>query len=442
MLKYESIHRISENTLLKFIEITGDLEDFNVVQSEMEMDNKQYFKDEDINFVVWDSGEHEHSLNKVYSSTPLFPLENVVAPKISGRYIQLNIMLKQEFNWDNKFGFHILIKSTKTGDILLSKIVTIDDFKFTNNKELIDGSFWMEEAVSYMPNFDEILSAQVTELNYDDVDVDDMSSSLGYIYNYPTELFPLIEEKPVADYIRTEITLDDSHYLNVTLSTNENKTLEQSILDYFEVEVANIEVKHQITYGNGDTQWKSMRIENTDNKYGDLNIGLNLLPWIDTTDINSVVEVFVNTEIYVDKKLMSRQAQISTDLQNINPILQSNITHPTTNYPVEVTIEENIEQTVIETKRDTKIVQILQPVYIDIIKQDLTVSARLVSFDSLSNDAYLKIIEPEQLIASKRTSDDVIYFDLSELQPVEEPTTYELYDRNTNNIIGTGTVTK
>lgn len=433
-----SLHRINDYSLLKFIE-TNKLSEFHKIKSELLGDYNQYLSFNDLEKTVWDSGVFSHRVNKTYSSLNLYTPDISIQP-LTNNYQDVRLMIKQGYNWNNIYGLHIIIKSSKTNDVLISRICQLSDFQITNNQELINGSFWLEEVSLKIPKINDILTCQITEVTFDDIVNDGIS--IGLILNYPNDFIPLIDEKPVPDHIKTILSFDNNHYLTIEVKTTENKTLEQSILDYFEINFANIKISHVINYGNETLGYKTIRLSNEDDIYGSLNIGLNLLDFAFSTD--KLVTIFVSTEIEVDTKLMKREVQTQTDLDVINPLIVAQITHPDTNFPVEVKSENIIQQTIVEAKETTKLISIYQPVFVDFIKSDLILTNKTVFFEKVVNQTYLRINKSEkcdeQLILSKITSDNQIYFDLSELVPIEEQTTYDLIDIITTLIIGSGKV--
>lgn len=437
---YSPIHRINDNALMKFID-QQDLEDFYLVKDEVELSlgETHYFFADDVDRIVWDSGNFKHRLNKTYASLPLYT-PDVSVPKETLRFIDVHLLAKQGYSWTNVFGWHVIIKSTKSNVVLFSGIITQNDFKVTLNKELIDGSFWLEEAVFKIPDLDDIISTQITEITYDDIN-NDAGDSIGYIYNYPPNLIPLIDEKPVPDFIKLEANIDDNHYVNCRVSTTENKTVEQSILDYFGLDLSNIQIFYVIDYGNNLIGYQTYRIQNEDNKYSKINFGLNLLPFLGTND--NAIEITVTCEILVGSKLMVRQNSFNIDLDTVNPLIQNQIKHPETIFPVEVKNETVVNNQVIESKENTKVVEIYRPVFVEFIKDDIIFEPKAIYFDKLIDDAYLKVMQSssvkEQIILSDKTADK-IYFDLSKLTPIPEATSYQVIDVKSNNIIGKGQI--
>jgi len=414
----KNVYRIYDNTLLRFID-DNQVDAFCNVKDEIQLDSIQYLENflAVINSTVWNSGINKDKINKTWNTLALFRPEI----EIIKNCLNVSLMLKQGYSNKNLFGILVVIKSSKTNDVLISKIFEQNEFHITNNKELIDGSFWLEEATFKIPKINDIMVVDIVNILYSDID-----ANTGYISNYPTEFIPLIDEKPVPDYIQTKIAFDINHFLKINLTTTENKTVKQSILDYFELEMANIEVKHIINYGTELLGFKSISVINNDDIFGPINIGLNLLEF--STETNDIVNIFVSTEILVDEKLIVRQASLNTTLlETINPLVQNMLRFPETVYPVNVSIENVVQNTVIEARESVKFVPIIQPVFAELITDDINFNNQNIKFDNVVADCYLSIGDPiQQVIESHKTSDNIYYFDLSELTKPIKNTTYEL----------------
>jgi hypothetical protein len=444
-----STQRINDFSLMVFDE-TLDTINFWKVQSELPLVNPQYFIDYDLNNIVWDLGslKYQHTLNKIFSGLPLFtPIEGVTIslPKL---VTDVHLKIGQGFSWDNLFGLHVIIKSSKTNEILISKIIKLSDFQI-GNEIMIDGMLWGEEVILKIPTTSDILVTQVTKIQNSEI------TSTGVLLNYPYDFVILLDEKPLPDYIQNNISFDDNHYLNINLISTENKTVEQTLIDEFNVIASQIKVSHIINYGNSNIAFKTIRISDEDNKFDTINIGLNLLPYfidpivngiLDTT-INNLVTIFVSTEIIVNGTLLTRQSSIVTDLGTINPFIATQIiktNEQMTNYPVTVTQQNVVTNTIIEAKQTTKIISIYQPVFMEIIKDDIIFESKNIYFNKITKPCYLVIIatstDSEQIIFSQITSDNKYYFDLSQLVPIVSPTTYDIVMADTLIIIGKGNV--
>ena len=243
--------------------------------------------------------------------------------------------------------------------------------------------------------------------------------------------------------LKTVLELDNNFYLHIKLVNEDTKTIEKSILDYFGFDYTDITIQHVINYGNDEIDHQEIIVMNNVNKYSEIVIGLNLKPYINSENKN--VDITVNTQVIVNNSLMEQVASLSVDASTIlNPIIASVIKHPETIYPVEVEIVNNIEQTIINQNKQTKFITIQQPVYAQIITDSFKIENKNIVFVNLVTPANLIINKTksseEQNISSKTLSDGTIYFDISDLIPVSEETTYQLVDKYTNQIIGNGKV--
>ena len=159
----------------------------------------------------------------------------------------------------------------------------------------------------------------------------------------------------------------------------------------------------------------------------------------------AVVNIFISTEINVDGKLMKRETMKSFDtLITLSQLLIDKVEFPKTNVDIKIEKIENVENTIIQQRTDSKIIPILQPIYIELINNDIVIENKNISFNSVNNPTYLKINSTkntkEQYLLSKLTIDNKYFFDCEDLIPVEEETTYVLTDAITNKIIGNGKV--
>lgn len=459
------IHRITKNAILQFTPIYQDTIDFYKIgyTDDVALLKDQYCvkpldvntQEKEIEKIVWENGLFSHRLNKISNNAPLFipTLSTFVENK---NYTNVRLLLKQGFNWENNiFGLLVVIKKLSTGvdeeEILISRIVTIDEFSISQDKLVIDGNFWMEEFLFKIPtplNGMNNIVCQVTEVTYQDVVIDSL-------LNFPFDFEVIIEDKPMPDYIRVRLNLDENHFLNIKPTTDEiNKNIEQSILDYFFGENTGfrpeVNIQYVITYGHQDFGYKSITISNSDDTFGQINIGLNFLTIFGTNSdlypTPMIIDVSVEMQASVDNKILRRTSEISSDLAPINPFLINVVSETInkSNYPVEVVTQNVIQNTLIEANESVKIVEILQPVFVDFIKDTIVFSPKNITFEALKSEAYLKLLKtdsnPEQIIKSHPTSDGKFYFDLTEFEPISAESSWELINANSLTIIGTGKI--
>lgn len=395
--------------------------------------------------VVWDSGKFKHRVNRIYNEILFQPTDDECLV-IQNNTTQCDVYLKQGFNFSGLFGIHFIAKDMTTEEILISKIMFQNDFIVSDSKELINGSFWIQKISFDIPRTNNNICVQATRLRFEDVDMTE--DNLGYLYLYPNEFIPLIGEKPTPDFIKTKIEFDENHWITVTPYSTENKLLQQSILDYFGLQIADIKISHVIKYGNVDLWYKTIRISNEDNTFMSVNVGLNLSEFLTEQAINpdmNIVTIFVSTEIEVDSKLMKRETSINTDLYDtINPIVRTLIKNPETVYPINVTEITQTTNTIIEQNVHTRIVPINQPVFVRFIDDAIKLQKTHISFNGVTEPCMMIIEKTKkdevQIITSKVTSDGILFFDLSEIF-LNEPSTYILRTMNGERIIGNGNIT-
>jgi hypothetical protein len=440
-----NVFRINKFSLLRFYNDIHIEKYFDVSNpSDSGLVSQYVINDDNIdtcNNVVWFSGDYDHRLNKTYLAARLFDPETQGSPIIEDRCNTLSLMVIQGYSWKDLFGLLIVIRNIKSRNILLSKIVFQSDLHPTLNKELIDGSFWLEEALITIPYTDDLMEVEIIEIQYKDIIIDGLN--IGYIYNYPRDLIPLIAEKQTPDFIQSKLELDLNNYLSITPITTELKSLEKSILDYFGVSLASITIKHIIKYGTDELGYKTIAVSNEDNVFGPINIGLNLAEF--STPTNDDCTIFVSTEYTVDGKMMKRENTITTKLlQTINPLIAGKIVPPDTKYPVTVEIQNVVNQQVIEAKEKLQTVIIYQPVFTKFIENDFVIENVNIYFDKIVNETLMIIGEGSEIqqLLSDKTEDKQIYFDLSKLDAIKKDTIYTLTDVNSGKLIGSGKILK
>lgn len=436
--------RINEQVLIK-------ISDSYVQNKFWKTNNEQYiYNGDDVQEknpyaenAVWFSGDYIHRINKVYDSPMLITPSPENSIEIETSTSECRLLLRQGFDFTDVFGLLVVMKDMLTDEVLISRMFFESEFHISDLKELVNGSFWIEETIFKFPRTRNNIMLQATTIRFSDVTFED---PVGLILNFPNEFIPLIGEKPTPDFIKTSVEFDSSHWIVIRPYTTENKTLQQSILDYFGIEIATIDISHVIRYGDDDTGYKTIRVSNEDNAFGEINIGLNLLPFKKegiTEPGKNIVTVFVSTEIVVDNKLMKRESSVNTDLfDTINPVIASIIKNPDTVFPVNVTEEVVIKNTVIEQNVLKQIVPISQPVFVKFIDGDITYGKRDVSFNNITEPCHMIIAatknDEEQTINTRITADNTYYFSLSDLKPLTAPTTYMIQKISTSEIIGEG----
>jgi hypothetical protein len=401
---------------------------------------------------VWyeniDDSNLKFRVNKIYSNPSIYiPLLVGDMPTINIQ--QVGLMLQQGFRWTGVFGILVVVRGVTTNNVYMSQILYENDFHITGNRELINGAFWLEEALFYIPTtknilnpvtnktINELLEVETIVVNYSDIEVNNQNS-IGYISNYPVELIPLIEVKLIPDFIKNQVFFDDNNFLNIRVFTTESVSLEQSILNYFNLESAIIVVNHVITYGIDGIGFYSLKISNENDKYQPIKIALDLSSFTNNPIANILINV--SSEIYVDNKLMSRQNSINIKVSDyLDPKLADLITHPTTNYPVEVKLTNTVNQTIIQAQETERVIPIYQNIFAQFIITDIVYEKKSIYFDKISFPCYLIIAtKEEQRILNQKLVDDTYIFSLENIVPPEADTTYKLERADNRVVIGEG----
>lgn len=403
-----------------------------------------------LNQTVWNTGVYSGRLNKVFNSSNLIDFVDINNPK-SYRSKNCSLLLRQGFSWNDVFGILVVIKGMTSGYIYTSQLMTINDFQlnFEISRELIDNAFWTSEKLFNIPDLgnDENLMVSIEPISFNDVV--NSGPEIGLITTYPKSIFnfeSLVSEAPLPSYIDVSINISETHYINIQpVTLQPNKTIEQSLLDYFNLSknIVPIEISHVIKYGTDDNGFKTIRISNEDNIYGLVSIGL---------DFNQVsgtnVMVFVSTEFRVNNILLKREHSLLFDYNvALNPILDNLILKGSdlTVFPVSVTKETIINHNVIQQETEQKIVTITQPVYIELVKENILFENKNISFENISENSYMTIKDSktgiEQFIQAKITADNKYYFPLNKISKPEINSTFTIVSSITNLLIGKGIFT-
>ena len=433
-----TIFRINDFSLIK-VDKVADVKDFKYALNDINLTQKHYAINP--NQILWLSGTYANRLNHNYNGL----LYNPIYIENNLQYTSVKLLLPQGFNWTNVYGIHIVIKTINTNIVLISEFFYSFDFTSTNQKELIDGTFWLEEVQCYIPTINEGLQAQINIIKDDEIDM--TPENIGYVNkSLDTDLTVLIGEKPTPDFIVNQLELDENQFVNVGIKTTEiGKTVEQSLIDYFS-EDSNpiIDINYNITYGNDTYGYKSILVKNTTNLYDNINIGLNLLQFYNSSDPTLKVKILLMTQINVNNKIMTRTTELETDLSELSPFIQNNIEHPTTNYPVTIENVTNISNQIIDVKKSVKVVSVTQPVFIELIHDNFVFESKNIYFQTITKPAQIILNQAnndsEQILTSEITADNVYYFDLSKLNPITTNTTYQIIDIDSKKIIGKGEV--
>jgi hypothetical protein len=122
----------------------------------------------------------------------------------------------------------------------------------------------------------------------------------------------------------------------------------------------------------------------------------------------------------------------------LNPAIANIIQNPETVYPVQITNVQEINNTVIETKTETKILPIFQTIFAEIVTENIKFENKKIIFENINKPCYFTIPKTEEFILSKVTSEDKYYFDLSELIEPENDIEYNILDASDKSLIQKG----
>jgi hypothetical protein len=424
-----SNYRINKDVLLRLEKNLSDRFDFSVYE---ENGRKQYTctgedsyeKTNGVNLdsLVYNFGTYEGRLNKVYSSERL----NQISAFESQRIMRGNILLRQGFDFTNVFGVLLVIKELNGNEnVLFSNVIQFGDFKISqlSSKELIDGQFWSASYDFLIPDLGNSLTVTSVVILNNNVSLN--TNTLGLVNNYPfnpTLYEPLVSEKTISQNIITKLNILEDQYLEIEIATTElNKNVEQTILDYFGIKnIVNITVQHVIRYGV-QNNYRTIRISNEDFKYGKLKLAMDFTVFLPQT----IIDIFVSTEFNVDNKLMVRSNSVVFDFTNaLNPIIANLIVQPSVVYPVRVDIITNIQNTVIQQNTETKIVPIMQSVFVELLTdQDFKFANKNITFKNITKenigDGVYLVINDSNYITSELTKEGIVYFDLSKTKQIE-----------------------
>lgn len=431
-----NLYRIDDFCLLKETK-TYDLHKFHKHEQQYVINDEQLW-DAALDYAVWFNGEYKHRLNRVYDQI----LYNPEFVDFTETYSTIfTLYLRQGFTFKNLFGILFVAQDMTTEEILVSRLLTQNDFHVSDTKELVNGTFWIQQFDMLIPRTENNVQVQVAYVTYDDIEMS--GDNIGFIYNYPIEFIPLVNEKPYPDFIRTNVSFDDAHFLKIETYTTENKTLQQSILDYFGVSVSNIKLTHQIKYGTISKGYKTISVSNDDYTFGPINIGLNLSEFYNPEESPNEVNIFVTTEINVDSKIMKRSTSITTDLfETINPILAGFVGAPESVTELRLNKSTTVTNKVIEQNVVTKIVPVLQPTFVQITNEEVIFEIKNISFNNVTETCYLitdKTKKDEsQTIMSHKSKEGKFYFDLSEMNNLNEDCNFKIVTAKDSRLVQTG----
>lgn len=447
--KYNQSFKISDDILLYF-NYPGTTNNFYQINQDLvglpsiERYVHYYHVSDDITRIVFDKGNDtfKHRQNIDSSGNPILSTNSGNA---SMYQFEVFVYLHQGFNWDGVKYIHLLVKPTHDSNVILANILLdTNDFRIDSTKRFKNQHGWTDCVRVCMPKFGEEFMMSVNKVGFDDIST--KSANYGYLYNYPQELSPLSFSKPFPDFIRTKLEFDENQFLKISTYTTEQKTLEASIRDYFDVkdgDIENINIDYNINYSfinkqNGMMEGVGYQVANGLNNFQPIKIGLDLNRFIDWNNpTNNEFEIAVTTNIYCNGKRASRYARITTNFSSI--VIARQVKQPTSISTTNIEEKTEITQSVITEPVKTKIVKIIQPLHTLVVSKDINYESANISIAEVTIPSYM-VIDGIGTINSQSTADDKIYFDMTLVDRPEKNTPFKIYDNKTQKLIHSGVI--
>lgn len=413
--------------------------------------------------ILWCYGNttYNHRLNYNLTDGYLYNLNDTTTDNITfndhishiiqnQHYIQCELYLPQGYDWSNMYGIRLIVKGSTTNNIYYSEMLSTLDFTISETRHLLYGSFWVESYKLYLPLVsDEDFLISIIETNIDEVS----NTGLVSAWQNSTDSFQsLIQNQPYPDYITTTLSLDDRYFLKLSTQTTESKTLQRSILDYFqysESSIVPITITYLIYYSD-----QIISVSNQLNTFDPITIGLDLFSYFYDTETSTIVHdsllIDVTTEIKVDSKTMTRESDTLTiEYSDILTSVQSAFASVAfTQYAPQTINIQNVDKSqtintnIIQKSVETKVVQIYQNVFIELVDTDFKYERKNVSFHNINRESYMLIYSTKETsIYSSVTSDGIYYFDMTIITPLTKDTSYEIYSADSNIMLGKGIIT-
>ena len=368
------------------------------------------------------------------------------------KQIEAQLLLKQGFDWDNIFGILFVLKDRNSNVIYKSRIFVTTDFQINYNNQQINGTFWSNSIKFWIPDI--LLIEQSTSFDVEIIDFDSIHSD-NTILNYPQTFEALIPDMPLSDKVSINLNWNDKLQLEIEpVSLIPEYNVEQILMWNFSVnEIQNISVQHLIKYlADTDGNYSEILISNNINQLNKVILGLPLI----YTDKPQLIEV--TTFFRVNGLLATRYNTIIWNhFETMQNLLEQYIATKNDNIvvnPVNVIEEINIENKIIDTIKDTKLAQIITPVFAEIISDKQIISDnKNISFKEVKQTSYIKVYfdsedessEKNVYILSKITNENIIYFDLGEVNTLIreggiKSVPFKLFDYVTGKLILAGDI--
>ena len=368
------------------------------------------------------------------------------------KQIEAQLLLKQGFDWDNIFGILFVLKDRNSNVIYKSRIFVTTDFQINYNNQQINGTFWSSSIKFWIPDI--LLIEQSTSIDVEIIDFDSIHSD-NTILNYSQTFEALIPDMPLSDKVSINLNWNDKLQLEIEpVSLIPEYNVEQILMWNFSVnEIQNISVQHLIKYlADTDGNYSEILISNNINQLNKVILGLPLI----YTDKPQLIEV--TTFFRVNGLLATRYNTIIWNhFETMQNLLEQYIATKNDNIvvnPVNVIEEINIENKIIDTIKDTKLAQIITPVFAEIISDKQIISDnKNISFKEVKQTSYIKVYfdsedessEKNVYILSKITNENIIYFDLGEVNTLIreggiKSVPFKLFDYVTGKLILAGDI--
>ena len=258
-----------------------------------------------------------------------------------------------------------------------------------------------------------------------------------------------------SDKVSINLNWNDKLQLEIEpVSLIPEYNVEQILMWNFSVnEIQNISVQHLIKYlADTDGNYSEILISNNINQLNKVILGLPLI----YTDKPQLIEV--TTFFRVNGLLATRYNTIIWNhFETMQNLLEQYIATKNDNIvvnPVNVIEEINIENKIIDTIKDTKLAQIITPVFTEIISDKQIISDnKNISFKEVKQTSYIKVYfdsedessEKNVYILSKITNENIIYFDLGEVNTLIreggiKSVPFKLFDYVTGKLILAGDI--
>lgn len=423
----ENTYRIHSNLLLQIN--TNKREVSNIHKyTHTTPDNKtivQFLNKDLLSNVVW---YDKKSINKVwYSENDIELSDPKITESIDEKLVDISVFLQQGFDFSNYYGILFVLKDIRTNFVYCSYMITPDMFEFTDNREVINGTYWNYKFNTKIPDtlFNESSIAFGVELvKHSQIDED-----TKVISNYPATFEPLVNEVPFVDKFVISSVWDDNLNLHIEpKSTVENLRVEDVLKQIFsESEIDNMSIQYVVRFpADENNNYGEYIIQNNLSPLGKVVIGLPL-------PINGIKhKIDITAYIRVNGKIATRNSNIIWDFNIESSSNLRNLISKLTGSEVEmenlhiVNVEEKvtIENNIVDVVNNYKTITVPVPTFIELIQnKEIVVDNKLVSIPEIKHsDCYMKVyFKPEEssseniILIAQHTNEHIVFFDIAEV---------------------------